>query len=193
MATSPRAPRIVGIGGTTRANSSTERAVRLALAAAEAEGAEITMLGPDALLLPHYAPEKPERDEMMQRLIATLRAADGVILGSPGYHGGISGMMKNALDYIEDMRGDERPYLSGRAVGCIVSAAGWQAGVTTLTALRSVVHALRGWPTPLGVCFNTTEKVFDESGRPNEQLTAQLNIVAREVTAFARAQIALGV
>jgi FMN reductase len=179
------------MGGTTRASSSTERAVRAALAAAEAEGAEVTMLGTDALVLPLYAPERPERDEGMKRLVTLLRDADGIIVGSPGYHGGISGLMKNALDYIEDMRGDERPYLSGRAVGCIVSAAGWQAGVTTLTALRSVVHALRGWPTPLGVCFNSTERAFDDAGRcTSEPLDAQLKILAREVTSFARVQIA---
>jgi hypothetical protein len=33
----------------------------------------------------------------------------------------------------------------------VVTAAGEQAAVTTLAALRSVVHALRGWPTPLAL------------------------------------------
>ena len=45
-----------------------------------------------------------------------VSAADGLIIASPGYHGGISGLVKNALDYVEDLRGDARPYLDGRAV-----------------------------------------------------------------------------
>ena len=59
--------------------------------------------------------------------------------------------MKNAIDLLEDLRGDSRVYLDGRAVGCIVTAAGWQGCNTTLGAMRGIVHALRGWPTPLGV------------------------------------------
>ena len=71
-----------------------------------------------------YAPHLPERSPPAQRLVEELRAAHGVILGSPGYHGGVSGLMKNALDHIEDLRAAETPYLEGRAVGCIVTAAG---------------------------------------------------------------------
>ena len=64
--------------------------------------------------------------------------------------------IKNALDYAEDTAKDARPYLDGRAVGCIACAYGWQATDSTLIAMRSIVHALRGWPTPLGVAANTT-------------------------------------
>jgi len=31
------------------------------------------------------------------------------------------------MDYLEDLRGDARPYLDDRAVGCIVCAHSWQA------------------------------------------------------------------
>ena len=43
--------------------------------------------------------------------------SDGLIIATPSYHGGVSGMIKNALDYIEALRDDARPYLHGRAVG----------------------------------------------------------------------------
>ena len=63
-------------------------------------------------------------------------------------------MIKNALDYIEDLRTDERPYLDSRVVGVIGVAHGWQTAVGTLHQLRQVVHSLRGWPSPLGVAIN---------------------------------------
>lgn len=138
-----------------RAGSNTERALRAALGFAEARGATSAILTGPAINLPPYDPDRPERGEHAAGLVAELRRADAVIVGSPGYHGGISGLVKNALDYAEDMRGDSRCYLDGLPVGCIATAAGWQAAVATLAQIRSVVHALRGWPTPLGVAINT--------------------------------------
>ena len=38
----------------------------------------------------------------------------------------------------------------GLPVGSIACGAGWQAAGQTLSALRAIVHALRGWPTPIG-------------------------------------------
>jgi FMN reductase len=180
-------PLVVGIGGTTRAISSTDRALRIALQAAEEAGAR-TFLFDGAFLsrLPHYAPENPERNEEQRQLVEMVRKADGIIVASPGYHGGVSGLVKNALDLLEDLRDDERAYLDGRAVGCIVNAAGWQACVSTLAALRSIVHALRGWPTPFGATLNTTEKIFDDKGiSKDDKVAVQLATVGRQVVEFA--------
>lgn len=181
------APLIVALGGTTRANSSTEKALRIALAAAASAGAETLMIEGPALELPLYAPERPGRDAGARRLVEAIARADGVLIGSPGYHGGISGLVKNALDYVEDLAGDARPYLSGRAVGCIATGAGHQGAVVTLGALRTVVHALRGWPTPLGAAINTAEPVFDAEGVCLDERTAAiLATIGRQVVAFAR-------
>ena len=152
---------VVGIGGTTRGNSSSERALRAALAAAEEHGAETELFAADALDLPMYVPDTTVRTNKARHLVDALARCDAVIIASPGYHGGPSGLVKNALDYVEDLREDARPYLDGRAVGCIACASGWQATTTTLVALRSIVHALRGWPTPLGVCINTSAQAHE--------------------------------
>ncbi len=181
-------PLIVGIGGTTRPGSSSELAVRTALAAAERRGARTEHFGGGFLAsLPHYAPENPERTPAQRRLVAAVRAADGLVIGSPGYHGGVSGLVKNALDLLEDLRGDERVYFDGRAVGLVVTAAGWQACGTTLSALRDTVHALRGWPTPLGVTLNSAPTpLFDATGAClDASAAAQLDLLGEQVHAFA--------
>jgi FMN reductase len=181
-------PLVVGIGGTTRPASSTDRALRMSLYAAEEAGAQTIIFdGPFLSRLPHYVPEYPERNEGQRQLVDAVRRADGLIVASPGYHGGVSGLVKNALDLLEDLRDDERSYLDGRAVGCVVNAAGWQAAVGTLAALRSIVHALRGWPTPLGATLNTSEKIFDAAGAcTDEKVAAQLGLIGRQVVEFAR-------
>lgn len=180
-------PLVVGIGGTTRMPSSTDRALRLALLAAENSGARTHCFnGPFLARLPHFTPEHQTRTEEQRQLIEMVRRADGLIVASPGYHGGVSGLVKNALDLLEDLRADEHCYLEGRAVGCVVTAAGWQAAVTTLEALRAIVHALRGWPTPLGASLNTAEGLFDHDGNCTDAKTADvLGGIGRQVVEFA--------
>ncbi len=184
-------PLIVGIGGTPRPQSSSERALDISLRAAREEGAEtIAFSGPD-LLLPMYPPSGTERTPQALKMVDALRRCQGVVVAAPSYHGSLSGLIKNALDYAEDLRTDERVYLDGLAVGCIVCAGGWQAAGQTLSALRAIAHALRGWPTPLGAMLNTSGKLFDEEGNCLD-LTAkmQLDVVGRQVAQFAKMKLA---
>jgi FMN reductase len=183
-----KTPFIVGIGGTLRPGSSTERAVSASLAAAAKAGARTVLVKGVDLLLPHYNPDDMSRTEQSRNFVELIRRCDGLIIGSPGYHGSISGLIKNALDYTEDLRSDERVYLDGRAVGCIATGAGWQSIGSTIAALRSVAHALRGWPTPLAVGINTSIKTFDNEGRClDKTVEQQLSIIGQQVVTFARA------
>lgn len=180
--------RIIGIGGTARPGSSSERVVRHALAAAEALGAEVELFdGPFIASLPLYIPDRTERTDAERRFVEAVRGCDGIIVGSPGYHGSLSGPIKNILDLLEDLSRDKRPYLDGRAFGAIVTAYGWQACGTTLVAMRSIAHALRAWPTPFGAAVNASGPLFDENGDClDPKVAEQLAIVGRQVADFAR-------
>ena len=152
-------PLIVGFGGSTRPGSSGERLVRGVLTEAEALGAKVRMFGGAELAaLPHFTPEAPSRSDEQSEFVEAVREADGLVIGSPGYHGGVSGLVKNAIDLLEDLKDDRRVYFSERAVGLVVVAAGWQACGVTLQAMRGIVHAMRGWPTPIGIAVNTVEQ-----------------------------------
>lgn len=180
-------PLIVGIGGTLRANSSTERALRYCLAAVERLGGRTRLYaGPD-LDLPMYAPHELERTPKAVELVESLRLADAVVVASPGYHGAVSGLVKNALDYFEDLREDPRVYLDNTPWGCITCAYGWQAAVGTLSQLRGIGHALRAWPTPLGVAINSADPVWDTSGElADDTVQNQLHLLANQLLTFAR-------
>jgi FMN reductase len=181
---------VVGIGGSLNVDSQSERALRIALDGAALAGAKTTVVSGADLVLPFYDPAVTERAPVAHRLVEELRAADGVVLVSPGYHGTISGLVKNALDYIEDLRDDPRPYLDGRAVGCVATARGWQASVTTLTSLRSIVHALRGWPTPLGAAVNSAQVMFGPDGDcTDEKVAATLRTIGLQVVEFATSRV----
>jgi FMN reductase len=180
-------PFIVGIGGTTTSGSSTERALQVALRAAEADGARVQLFdGPSLTALPHYAPGVVGEVDTGRALVDAVRAADGLIIASPGYHGSISGLVKNAIDYLEETARDARVYLDGLPVGLIVTAYGWQATGSTLATLRSIVHALRGWPTPLGAGIKASQGLFTAEGCTDPAATEQLQLVGRQVVEFAR-------
>ncbi|MET0269615.1 MAG: NADPH-dependent FMN reductase [Sphingomonas sp.] len=182
-------PFIVGLGGTPKPGSTTEQALAIALAAAEEAGARTRMFGGDALArLPLYLTEGS--DTAGAELIAAVRAADGIILATPGYHGTVSGAVKNAIDYIEETAKDARVYLDGLPVGLIVTAYGWQATGSTLATLRSIVHALRGWPTPLGAAINTSGGIFRDGECTDPAADNQLRMVGRQVMTFARLHMA---
>ena len=180
-------PLIVGIGGTTRSGSSSEKALRYALSLADAQGAETQLFVGASVNLPMYAPESLVRTEDARTMLTALRRAHGVLLATPCCHGSVSGLIKNALDYTEDMANDPYPYLDGRAVRLIVCGHGWQATGVTLSAFRSIVHALRGWPTPMGIALNTLVEKFDESGALVQEHSAQqMAIMVGQVVDFAR-------
>jgi FMN reductase len=182
-------PYILGIGGSTRAGSSSELAVKAALRAAHDAGATTRLIPARELELPMYAPERPHRGAEAEAFLREVAAADGYVIGTPGYHGSLSGLIKNALDYVEELRDADPPYFHDRAVGCVVCAHGWQATTTTLVALRSVVHALRGWPTPLGVAINTAEPVFGPDGEVADPTAgARLRQLGEQVVGFAARQ-----
>ncbi len=183
---------IVGFGGTTRPRSSSEKLVEAVLAEARCLGAATRLFsGPDLALLPHYAPEHAERTPEQVAFVDAIRRADGIVIGSPTYHGGISGLVKNAIDLITDLAGDERVYLDGRPVGLAVAAGGWQGAGMTLSAMRDMVHALRGWPTPVGVGVNTGgQPLFAADGAIlDEGVRKSIVAQAQQIVAFSQAGI----
>jgi FMN reductase len=137
--------------------------------------------------LPHFRPESTERSPEEQELLAAVRAADGLIIGTPGYHAGVSGLVKNAIDLLEDTRTDDRVYFDGLGVGLIVAAAGSQALGATLGAMRAIVAAMRGWSAPIAITVNTvTQQVFDnDSGKISTEFLSAVEGQASQVMGLA--------
>jgi FMN reductase len=181
-------PLVVGIGGTIGGVSSTERALRIALDAAGEQGFRTRLFGgADMAKLPLYDPKAIERTPEERDFVDTVRRASAIIIASPGYHGSISGVVKNALDLLEETaRDSDRTYLADMPVGLIATAYGWQATGSTIAALRSIVHALRGWPTPFAAAINSAITKFDdEGGASDPAVIEQLRMVGKQVARFA--------
>ena len=140
--------RILGIGGSTRAGSITERVLKAVLGLAAEAGARTTLASIRELDLPMYNDDVPslEQPDVVHTLLANVRAADGFILASPTYHGTISGALKNALDFLNVDNRVPRTYFDGRPVALV--AFGGPSALNVVNALGHSVRGLRGMQVP---------------------------------------------
>jgi FMN reductase len=59
--------------------------------------------------------------------------------------------------------------------------------VAALQALRMTVHALRGWPTPLGITLNSAQPAFSADGEVQDGETRErFAALAEQVVGFAQ-------
>ena len=132
-----------------------------------------------------YAPSR-EAPHSVRRLCEAVYEADGLLWSSPLYHGTISGVFKNALDWLE-LLGERRPaYLTDKVVGLISTAGGTQ-GLQAVNTMEFIVRALRGWSVPLVIPIPQAWRVFDDEGKVSDpKIAEQLRSLGREVTRAAR-------
>jgi FMN reductase len=95
---------------------------------------------PLALYNPDTSHEHPEYPGLQGR----VEKADVLILGTPDYHGGISGAMKNFLDHFW------REF-AGKLFVTIVAS--HEKGLTVTDQLRTVARQCYAWTLPYGVSF----------------------------------------
>jgi FMN reductase len=179
---------IVGIGGTLRKNSRSYRALEIAMSVVQTAGAETEILSLYELDLPMFYPDKAENEygENVQRLLASLRRADGLILSTGGYHGTMAGATKNMLDYVEYMSDDKLPYLHQRVVGLIATAGGALASVNTINTFVYTVHSLRGIVVPLSVPIPSASKAFKDGELIDEAVHKKLQQMAHETVRLSK-------
>jgi NAD(P)H-dependent FMN reductase len=91
---------VVGISGSIRPGSYTTMAVALALKGAEELKCETKLINlrDYELLFCDGKEDESKFPKGVFRLREDVRQAQGIILGTPEYHGGYSGVLKNALD-----------------------------------------------------------------------------------------------
>lgn len=173
--------RVVGICGSLRVGSYTRMALDIALHGAEEAGVQTQLIdlreyelafcgGGDDVNLP----------KDVQRLRDEVKRAHGIILATPEYHGGYSGVLKNALDL---MGFDE---FQGKMIGLVGVSGGSLGAAGPLNALRSVGRALHAWVVPEQVGVPNVSDVFDETGHcKDKSIEKRLKAVGRQVAKFA--------
>ncbi len=101
--------------------------------------------------------------EAVLKADALLRSADAVIVTTPEYNKGISGALKNALDWLS--RTKTQPW-AGRPVAVMSAAAGMQGGARAQSMLRHCLNPFRPHVIPgPEVMLGQSGQQFDENGK----------------------------
>lgn len=182
MMTGSTAIHIVGLCGSLRETSYTRFALNVALQGAISLGAHTSLIDLKDLDLVFCAGKIPDHEAPpgVLRLRQDLRKAQGIIIGTPIYHGSFTGVLKNALD----LTGFEE--FSGKVLGLLSVAGGTMSGVEALNSLRSIGRSLHAWVIPEQVSIPQAWKAFDDAGHPlDENLLNRMEDLGQQVTRFA--------
>lgn len=173
--------RIVAICGSLRPGSYTRMALQVALRGARETGAETTLIdlrGYQLIFCDGKENESGYPSDVF-RLRAEVKGGHGLILGTPEYHGGVSGVLKNALD----LMGFEE--LEGKMIALVGVSGGALGAVHALGHLRTVGRAVHAWVIPEQVAIPEAWKVFDEGGNlKNPEIEKRLLEAGRQVARF---------
>lgn len=180
-----RSVRVVGLGGSLRASSTSLTALQTALDGAAAAGAKVSIIRVRELDLPLYTPQRATPGSARD-FADLMYGCDAMVWSSPTYHGSVSGSFKNALDWLILLAEREPPYLTSKPIG-LVSTAGGVQGLQAINSMDFVVRALRGWSVPLVLPVAQSWQTFDPDGRlTDEMVAAQLRELGAEVVRAAR-------
>jgi NAD(P)H-dependent FMN reductase len=127
---------------------------------------------PLALYNPQTAHEGPAYAALRTR----VEHADVIILGTPDYHGSISGAMKNFLDHFW------REF-AGKLFATIVAS--HEKGLTVTDQLRTVARQCYAWSLPYGVSFTEGPDVAD--GKIiSDAFRQRLEMLVRDIQVYGR-------
>lgn len=171
-------PRIVGICGSLRDESSTRIAMTHTLAAAEDAGAETDMIDLREYDLPLYDGDAKDAGDA-PTLREQVRDADGIVLGTPIYHGSVSSTLKTALDYCGF---DE---FEDKAIG-LLTVAGGRFPTPALLHLRTICVWLRANPLPHHVAIPNESGAINDGILTDEKAIERTEKLGTKLTEFTR-------
>jgi len=166
--------KILGVASSLRETSYSTQVLKLALEKAEKSGAETRMLNLRELQLPMYHPEQNNSPEL-DRVTEHVKWTDAFILASPDYHGSMSGVMKNFLDFFwSDFVGKTFGYI----------CASHEKGLTVMDQMRTAVRQCYGWSMPYGVSVNSDQDFDKQSNITNENIISRIETLGRDLAAY---------
>ncbi|MGB1587286.1 MAG: NADPH-dependent FMN reductase [Poseidonia sp.] len=167
--------KILGLAGEYRATSKSGMLVNAALNLAAEHGAEVVFWDLAEQPLPLVGEEGCWNHPNVQAFQKLLTECDAFFLSSPEYHGTMSGVMKNTMDWMYDK------HVGGKVFG-LMSTLGGVTNANTLNHMRISLRWLHGWPVPEQLAIGHVKEAFDEEGQLNDPaLQERLSALVKSV------------
>lgn len=106
----------------------------------------------------------PDPPENAVDISERLNEADALLLVTPEYHGSVSGVLKNAIDYFWSE-------FQKKPIGVVAASAGGFGGINASTHLQQIILGVGAFPMPLNLLVPRIHQAFDDSFEPqNEEI-----------------------
>jgi FMN reductase len=149
--------KVLGLAGEYRASSKSGMLVNAALKLAEGMGAEVEFWDLAEKPLPLVGEDGCWNHPNVQAFQSLLTESDAFFLSSPEYHGTMSGVMKNTMDWMYDK------HVGGKVFG-LMSTLGGVTNSNTLNHMRISLRWLHGWPVPEQLAIGHVKEAFNDDG-----------------------------
>ena len=162
-------PKILAFAGSTRTDSYNKKLVKVAVKGAQAAGAEVTYLDLRDLPMPLYDGDLESKEGLpanAKKLKELFLAHQGLLISSPEYNSGISGVLKNAIDWVSRSLPGEAPLACfENKVAVLMSASpGGLGGLRSLVQVRSILGNIKVLVLPDQVAVPKAHEAFDANG-----------------------------
>ena len=172
--------KVIGLAGEYRSSSKSGMLVNLALKMAKEQGADVEFWDLDERPLPFVGEEGCWAHPNVKAFQTLLEESDAFFLSSPEYHGTMSGVMKNTMDWMYDK------HVGGKVFG-LMSTLGGVTNANTLNHMRISLRWLHGWPVPEQLAIGHVKEAFDEEGGlVDEDLHQRLSKLVNSVLSTAK-------
>lgn len=167
--------KVLGVASSLRNDASSTTALSVSLDFAKKQGAETRLLDLKQTKLPLYDPTSDQSLYEIKKAQDDVNWSDALILSTPDYHGSMSGVMKNFLDYFW-------AEFAGKTFGYI--CASHEKGLTAMDQMRTAVRQCYGWSIPYGVSVSDTDDFIN--GKITPKLESRLDMLARDLVVYGR-------
>jgi FMN reductase len=165
---------VLAVVGSLQRESVTRVVVRHVAQRLQAAGCAVDVLDFERESLALYNPDTAHDSPGYAELQARVHQADVIILGTPDYHGGISGAMKNFLDHFWHE-------FAGKLFATIVAS--HEKGLTVTDQLRTVARQCYAWTLPYGVSL--MEDIDVKDGQiASDALKQRLEMLVRDLRVY---------
>ena len=162
------------VAGSPRRNSGTSALLRFLAEELARAGCVVDILDLAEEPLAHFNPDTTYTAAHYAPLRARVHRADAIVLGTPDYHGSLSGALKNFLDHFWQE-------FTGKLFATIVAS--HEKGLTVTDQLRTIARQCYAWSLPYGVAFADSDDVKD--GRiVSPALQKRLEMLVRDLRVY---------
>ncbi len=163
-------PKILAFAGSTREGSYNKKLVKIAAAGARAAGAEVTDLDLRDLPMPLYDADLQEREGMPEnakRFKALLKEHAGFLISAPEYNSGITGVLKNAIDWASRSEPGEPSLVcfTGKTAAIMAASPGALGGLRGLVHVRAILSNINVLVIPDQIAVPKANEAFGPDGK----------------------------